>query len=154
MKKLIFIFLCAVLFSCSDEALMDKRENFDNNSWSYQEKVSFDYETKDTTELVDILILFRTTTDYSYSNMFVVMETIMPDETSDADTLQFILAEPSGKWIGNRVGNTIEFEIPVSKSVKFPDKGVYKFIFQHGMQDEVLTEVLDFGMRIIPSEKS
>lgn len=154
MKKLIFILLCGAMFSCSDEALMDQRENFDNNSWDYQQKVSFDYETIDSTELVDILILFRTTTDYTYSNMFVIMETIMPDETSDTDTLQFILAEPSGKWIGNRVGNTVEFEIKVSKSVKFPKNGVYKFSFQHGMQDKVLHEVLDFGMRITPSENS
>lgn len=153
MRKLIFILLCGIMFSCSDEALMDQRENFDNNSWGYQQKVSFDYEAKDSTDLVDILILFRTTIDYAYSNMFVIMETSMPNETTDTDTLQFILAEPSGKWIGNRVGNIVEFEIKVSKSVKFPEKGVYYFSFQHGMQDEVLNEVLDFGMRIIPSEK-
>lgn len=145
--------LVIFLTSCgSENVLMDERKNFDA-SWSSSDTAVFSFENKAQNQLCDIAMMFRTTTDYPYSNMYIFMKTEYPGGKINEDTLQFILADPKGKWMGNRIGNTVEYEVPVSKGVQFTGKGNYTFRFVHGMQNEDLPEVLDFGMRITEHQK-
>lgn len=144
---ILLVFL--ILTSCAeDNAVIDERFDFNDNTWPHSQKIAFEFEMEDTVSMHDILILFRVNTDYRYSNMYVFMDTEMPNGQKDTDTLQFILADPTGNWLGNRIGNTIEYEIPVSKGVKFPASGAYQFHFTQGMQDDDLEHVMDFGIRV------
>lgn len=147
---LLLFMLCS---SCgAEDALMDERKDFDS-FWSFQDTAVFSFENRTQNQLCDIAMMFRTTIDYPYSNMFIFMKTEHPDGKVNEDTLQFILADDKGKWLGNRIGNTVEYEVPVSKGVQFAKEGTYTFRFVHGMQDKDLPEILDFGMRITEHSK-
>ena len=90
----------------------------------------------------------RTTTEYPYSNLFFFMHIVKPDASIQIDTFQMILAEPNGKWVGNNSGTFVESEFLIADNIKFPQEGEFIFNIIQGMQETVLEEVSDVGIRI------
>ena len=77
--------------------------------------------------------------------MFVHVEG--PSGQTMTDTINFILAETSGKWIGKGVGNIREIGYLFKKNTLFPEAGDYKVSIEQAMRlPEV--PVSDVGVRV------
>jgi gliding motility-associated lipoprotein GldH len=76
-----------------------------------------------------------------------------PNEAEKKDTLQFILAEPSGKWLGEKTGTIVEFQSMISKGGTFARSGTYSFKLQHAMREDNLNEIVDIGFRAEKQQK-
>ncbi|MGE5418669.1 MAG: gliding motility lipoprotein GldH, partial [Chloroflexota bacterium] len=64
------------------------------------------------------------------------------------DTLQYFLLDEQGKRYGKGFGDIRELNLPYKSNVYFPVKGNYRFTVQHGMREEDLKGVYDFGIRV------
>ena len=64
------------------------------------------------------------------------------------DTLECILADEKGKWLGTGIGDIYDNQIPFKKNVLFPKKGKYKFEIEQGMRTDIVPLIMDIGLRI------
>jgi gliding motility-associated lipoprotein GldH len=84
-------------------------------------------------------------------NLFLFLKTYYPNFEFSRDTLECFLSDETGRWFG-RGGSSVKNCIWLFKgNVVFPQKGHYKFEFIHGMRTENLKNIMDLGMKIVPS---
>lgn len=157
-KKIYFVFP-ALLFiialftsSCSNNVVYSKYQNFENNEWFAKNKVSFDLEMTDANSFHDISVMVRHADAYPYSNLYLFLTTTYPDGKVTLDTLECILANPKGEWMGNGAGDIFDITIPLKLSTRFPMTGKYNFKFEQAMRTDPLPLIMDFGFEIKKSK--
>jgi len=141
-----------VFTSCGNEVVFSKYHTFENNEWFAKDKVTFDLEITDTKNLNNILFKIRHADAYPYSNIFLFVTTSYPDGKVMTDTMEIMLANNKGEWMGSGAGDIFDFEVPVKKNVKFPLGGKYKFEFVQGMREDPLPFIMDLGLEIEKSK--
>lgn len=147
---IVFAFL--FLTSCSNNVVYSKYENFENNEWFAKNKVSFDVEMTDINSFHDISVLVRHADAYPYSNLYLFLTTTYPDGKITLDTLECILANPKGEWMGKGAGDIFDITIPLKQSTRFPLPGKYNFKFEQAMRTDPLPLIMDFGFEIKKSK--
>lgn len=145
---LILLFISMFFTSCDSNKIYEENFAVADNGWKADDIKTFEIEIEDTISALNLYINLRTSTDYPYSNIYLFLYSEYPDGYSDKDTLEIILAEPSGKWFGESSGTVVENRILISQGGRFATKGKYVFKLEHGMREEVLPEIIDVGMRV------
>ena len=147
--KFVFVFCIAVaVVSCDSNRIYEENFSVENNVWNMNDIKTFSFEIEDTTSALELFVNVRTTTDYPYSNLYIFLYSEYPNGYTDKDTLEFILAEPDGKWYGESSGTVVENQIPISRGGRFPNSGKYTFKIQHAMREADLPEIMDVGFRV------
>ncbi|MBK6523772.1 MAG: gliding motility lipoprotein GldH [Bacteroidia bacterium] len=145
----VFVIFLSILFtSCNKNVIYTEYRKFNENEWYAKDKAVFDVDVKDNTSLNNISLMVRHADAYPYSNIFLFLETTYPDGKVEKDTLEVILANGKGEWMGSGAGDIFDFKVPIKKNVKFPMTGTYKFAFQQAMRTDPLPLVMDFGFEI------
>lgn len=149
--------LCLILVlglvSCDGNKVYEENLSVQNNIWSNDDIKTFSFEVTDTISPVNIFVNLRTTVDYQYSNIYVFLHSEFPNGTTDKDTLEFVLAEPDGKWLGENTGTIVEFKGLIASGGRFSTAGTYKFGLQHAMREDELPEIVDVGIRVETMEQ-
>jgi len=138
-----------LLQACKGEDVyFQKFETIANSTWDKDEPVSFVFEIMDSNEVYDFFKSLRIGNDYGYSNYFSFWELTSPDGRTKTDTNEFILAKPSGQWLGNTASGTVIENNMFFLRKKLPTKGTYTFTFIQGMRDSKLENIKDVGLKI------
>jgi gliding motility-associated lipoprotein GldH len=158
MKKRIIhnaaVILLVCLFSaCNKGVVYSKYYTFKENQWKAADKAEFEVDIADTLSLNNINLMIRHADAYPYSNIFLFVTTAYPDGKLLSDTMEIVLANSKGEWIGSGAGDLFDYKVPVKKNVRFPLKGKYKFTFEQGMRVDPLPYVMDFGFEIEKSKE-
>ena len=141
--------MLVLLQACKGEDVyFQKFETIADSSWDKDEPVSFDFEILDTNEIYDFFLNLRIGNDYGYSNYFSFWELKSPDGRIKTDTSEFILAKPSGQWLGNTASGTVIENNMFFLRKKLPTKGTYTFTFTQGMRESKLANIKDVGLKI------
>lgn len=152
-QLLLFVLLISgTLISCDSNRIYEENFSVEGNVWNMDDIKTFSFEITDTLSPLDLFVNVRTTTDYPYSNLYVFLYSEYPNGYTDKDTLEFILAEADGKWLGESSGTVIENQILISRGGRFPNKGKYTFKIQHAMREPDLAEIIDIGFRVAFTE--
>jgi gliding motility-associated lipoprotein GldH len=142
----LFFLLGIVLVGCDKNRLYEENFEVDAEGWHVDDVKTFTFEGEDTVSAVNMLINFRISEDYPYSNLFIFLDSNYPGGHNSLYTLQFELAKPDGRWVGESSGTIVEFRFLVLHGNL--QKGTYTFKIQHAMREEILPEVLDVGFRV------
>lgn len=153
LKLLVAVCILALLASCSEKAVYDQVRSFESNEWGADHPLEFKVAINDTSRSYDLLLHVRTTKTYAYSNIWLFLETTAPSGQTLTDTLEVMLADENGKWLGKGFGNVNSMLVPYLTSVKFINRGVYSISIAQGMREEILTDVLDIGLVINYSDQ-
>lgn len=146
---LIFFIFCMMLFmSCDQNRVYDKSKKLTEANWKIGEVVKFDVPISDTLSYHNFYINIRNKSTYSYCNLYLFLNTVFPDNKIARDTLDCILADEKGNWLGNGLGDLKDNQILFRKGVRFPHSGMYSFELEHAMYDSTLTGISDIGIRI------
>lgn len=148
LRYLLVFCVAFIFFSCDSNRIYEENFSVENNVWNYEDVKTFSFEITDTMSPLDLFVNIRTTPDYGYSNLYVFLYSEYPNGYSDKDTLEFILAEQDGKWLGESSGTVIENQILISRGGRFPYSGKYTFKIQHAMREKDLPEIIDVGFRV------
>lgn len=149
--RYIAVLLASLLLGSCDSSVYNKMKEIPDANWDMNYPVKFDFENNDTTSLYDFFVLIRHNTDYAYNNLYCFVTTTMPGDSVTCDTIEFVLADPDGKWIGDGTGHLRTDDVMISRKFSFPRIGLYSFEFQQAMRDTVLTGITDIGIRISPT---
>lgn len=142
--------IVALLFfaSCDDSRIYEENKKIPDNAWKSAEAVEFAVDIADTNQAVNAYINIRNTSAYRFSNIYLFLTTTFPNGKEAKDTLNCMLANAQGKWLGTGAGDLWDNRIMIKRNVFFNQKGKYIFRLEHAMRAEPLTEVTDVGFRI------
>ena len=90
-----------LMFSCTDKTDFNTYKSVATEGWKANEKVMFEFDVKDTISPKNLFINIRNNSEYAYSNLYIITELIFPNETTIIDTLQYEMADETGRFLGN-----------------------------------------------------
>lgn len=144
----LFALIVSIAGGCNEDLVFENNRRIPGNEWNRHDKPVFEVEITDTISAHNLLINLRNTGEYPKSNLFLFVSATSPGGASTRDTLEFILAEPSGKWTGRGFGSVWQNRFFYRQNVRFPERGKYVFEFEQAMRIEDLPGILDVGLRI------
>ncbi|MCE3277827.1 MAG: gliding motility lipoprotein GldH [Bacteroidetes bacterium] len=147
------ILMSIVLFSsCNDNRIFEENKAIPESGWDTSNVVSFNVEIKDPSTPANFFVNVRNADGYPYSNLFLFVKTKFPNGKQSNDTLECMLADDNGKWIGKGIGDIYDNRIPFKRNVRFPIAGNYIFEIQQGMRVSNVPLIMDIGLRIEKAE--
>jgi len=144
---LILTFL-SLLLSCKSNIIYTNSQAMPDETWKLTNIPTFKVPITDTINSNNVIFFIRNGSSYPFRNIYLFVITTSPDGKQITDTLQYNLANEKGTWYGKGFGDVHELNLPYKSNVYFPKKGIYDFKIQHGMRDENLKGIYDFGLRI------
>lgn len=139
--------LLLALVGCG-EVMYQNSQPIPNKNWEIADTISFDVNVTDTLSGYDFYIDLRTEATYPYANIYLFVNTTFPSGKTANDTVECILADKTGRWLGNGLGDVIDNHILFKQNIRFPRTGIYSFTFEQGMREEALPAILDVGISI------
>lgn len=140
--------LLSVFTGCDKERIFEQNQKINARSWSENNLLVFNVDIKDTVSLYNMYINVRNADTYRFSNLYIFMTTKLPMGQIEKDTLQLVIANDEGKWLGNGLGDIFESRILFKEKVKFINNGNYQFTLQQAMRLNPLPGILDVGIRV------
>ena len=155
MKKismLAFLLIGIVLSSCDNKVVFERNISLPENRWEASNIVHLETTIEDTSAAHNLYINIRNAGGYQFSNLFVFFTTTTPKGEIERDTVELILADERGKWLGDGLGDIWDNRILFKRNFRFPQSGIYKFDLQQAMRVPILPQVMDAGIRIEKAE--
>lgn len=141
--------LLAGLVGCSNDAVYDQYNSMPADGWYVDSAITFDVLITDTSKAYVAETMLRHDEHYPFANIYLFRSIEAPEGGAYTDTVEYILAEPNGKWTGEGFGALKSHVWMFRKqAMRFKQTGIYKFSFKQGMRDNPLVGVADFGLRI------
>ena len=137
-----------LLLSCKRNQVFDGVVSIPGNGWDLSDTIRFNVAISDTSANYDILLHIRNEKTFKYSNLWLFIETTGPNGQTMRDTLEIILADEEGNWLGKGIGSVNTLLIPYITQVHFKYRGIYAFAISQGMRDNLLEDILNVGLRI------
>lgn len=144
--KLLIILILA--YSCQNKAVYDVYQAIPESSWKYENSPLFKVEIADTTSLYALKLNVRHSGNYPYANLWMKFSIVSPKGLKGTDSLNVMLADPTGKWYGKGLGDIYDVKIPIRNGIKFPEKGVYTLQLEQFMRVNPLEGIQDIGFTI------
>lgn len=142
------LFSLLFVVSCNKDVVYTQYKKFEDNQWFVKDKAVFEVDITDNNSLNNISLMVRHADNYPYSNLFLFVVTTYPDGKAMKDTMEIILANEKGEWLGSGAGDIFDFKTTVVQNSKFTQKGKYTFEFQQAMRTDPLPLIMDFGFEI------
>ncbi len=148
-KTLLYIGIVLIIgLSSCGKNVYNERVVFPEAEWAQDNKAVFDLTVSDTLSAYAFGIDVRHLETYRYSNLYVFMNTNMPNGNHTRDTIEITLATPEGKWIGKSSGSMRDLRMILMPNMKFPLIGSYHFEIEQAMREPVLKGISDVGLYI------
>ncbi len=142
------------LFSCDNNKIFEQYIEVENSVWKKENIAKFQVNITDTTHLHNLYINIRNQGDYPYSNIYLFVTIQGPDGSQQKDTVNCVLADKRGKWLGKGIGDLWDLKLPYIGGFKFAQSGSYSFMYEQAMRVENgLKGISDVGLRIEKTEQ-
>ncbi len=141
-------FVLLFLMSCENASQKVEMKNL-KGTWNKKTEQKFDFKINDAQNSKNIIFVVRNNNDYPYSNIrFIVNFTEVKTKNKKVDTLNYVLAQPNGEWIGKGFGDTKETLFQYKLNYKFPANGDYSIGVIQAMRADNLIGIEDLGLKI------
>lgn len=154
-KFLSLLIIALVTISCTSDTVFIKYQPVANNAWELNEKIMFNFSVTDTVSKRNLYINIRNNKAYKYSNLFLITELVFPNKTKVIDTLQYEMADLTGKFLGKGFAEIKENKLFYKEEKVFPISGAYSFTIRQAMRKngnsqgiKVLEGISDVGFSI------
>lgn len=115
--------------------------------WGVDQPIEYKFEIIDTVEKHNLYLKLRTTENYPFSNLFLQVDLYYPNGQIQKDTLEFLMATPEGKMLGDGYGSVKEHKLWYkghNSPFFFTQKGEYTISISHANRELGQVEGLDF----------
>jgi gliding motility-associated lipoprotein GldH len=154
-RVLLGVFMITGLFvgSCrpSENILYEEFKNIDASGWNWDAGSSFTFEIESEEHYYNILNGLRITSNYAYSNIWMIYILKGPDGFYQKDQFQLELSDQIGRWKGKKVSNMISYQEPFLLQLPLK-KGTYTLTLFQNMRDENLKEVSNVGIQVVKGQ--
>ena len=137
---------------CDRNRVFEDNTDLPEMTWDAKNKITFEVNIDDTTAYHNLYVNVRHASQYPYANLFVFIIIKFPNGKLAKDTLECPLADESGQWKGEGMGDIWDDQILWKPKVKFPLPGKYTFEYEHAMRTEQVPFLMDIGLRVEKAE--
>ncbi len=148
----LFMLMFLLFSSCDRKRIFEENQPIANNVWGSNNILKFTVNILDTVSSNNFYVNVRNADGYPYNNLFLFIKTIFPNGKVAIDTMECVLADEKGKWLGSGMGDIYDNQIPFKRNVRFPTSGKYTFELQQGMRLDNIPLIMDVGLRIEKAE--
>ena len=134
--------------SCDPKRVFEENKKLSANNWDQNSPLIFLVNIADTAHRYNVYINVRNAGFYGFSNLFLFVNTRLPQGEMERDTAECILASSDGRWLGEGLGDIWDNRILFKKNVHFPQPGEYRFELIQAMRINPLPGIMDAGIRI------
>ncbi|MFN0728435.1 gliding motility lipoprotein GldH [Polaribacter gochangensis] len=154
-KIIVFVLVAFSILSCDSKREYDSIVTIADSSWKSTNTVSFNFDVKDTINKKDLFLTIRNNQKYSYSNLFLITTLNFPNGKKIVDTLEYEMADSSGRFLGKGFTGIKENKLFYKENVVFPMSGEYAVLINQAMRKngaitgiESLEGITEVGFRI------
>ena len=152
-KKIVLLFLSVNLFaSCDKSRVFEKNIKIPNYEWDANNVLKFEVPINDTLSGYTMYFNVRNASGYSFSNLYLFFTVHSPDGKQERDTVEIKLADETGKWLGDGLGDIWDNKILFKRNFRLPLTGTYIFEMEQAMRVNPLSYIMDAGIRIEKAE--
>jgi len=144
----LFFFFLFILVSCDRNRIFEENKAIPDRKWKSTDKLVFSADISDSNLRYNVYLMVRNGMEYPYSNIYLFLQTTRPDGKISRDTIECILADYDGRWLGSGIGSVKFNKFRLKEGVHFPIKGRYLFEFEQAMRVNELEGITDLGLRI------
>lgn len=158
----IVIISCFLITNCDSNAVFDVYKSVPNQ-WHKDSVASFNFAAPDTENNYNLYVNLRNTSDYKFSNLFLIVELNYPNGKAVKDTLEYKMTAPNGELLGTGFSDIKENKLwfrGFKEPFKFKEEGDYMVNIQHAMRNngdvngvDNLKGITDIGFRVEQAQK-
>jgi gliding motility-associated lipoprotein GldH len=156
-----FVILVLSIMSCDSNRVFDEYQSV-SGEWDKDNAVEFKVTPPDSTEAYNLYVNLRHTDAYKFSNLRLIVELNYPNGKTQKDTLEYIMANPDGTFLGTGFSDVKENKLWYKgheQPFLFDEIGEYSISIQHAMREngsingiDKLEGITDVGFRIEHSQ--
>ena len=133
-KILIVVALAIFFLSCDSKRVYDSYVAVENQTWELNKEFNFSFQVKDTLTRNNLFVTIRNNNDYPFSNLFLITKLRFPDGKKVVDTLEYEMADSSGRFLGKGLSEIKESKLFYKENVIFPISGEYAVSVSQAMR--------------------
>ncbi|MBT5404102.1 MAG: gliding motility lipoprotein GldH [Crocinitomicaceae bacterium] len=142
------VILSSVIACTGKQSYYEEYIAIPDQKWNQSNIPFFEFEIKDTLQRYDLYFNIRHAKTYEWKNLWVFLKFELPMGMYDLDTLEFVLQDSQGRWLGKGSGNMRDGSYLFKTKTRFPFLGTYKASFEQAMRIESIEDITDIGFRI------
>ena len=151
-KQIVFlsciVIAMAWLTGCNDSSVYESYHSPDISGWHADSIAAFSVPITDLQQKYDLFVQVRNNNDYANSNLWLFIETTSPSGKVVNDTLECLMANQKGEWLGRGWGSLYFIHFPFQQQIRFGETGNYTFAIRHGMRASHIKGIHDIGLRV------
>jgi gliding motility-associated lipoprotein GldH len=141
-----------MLAGCAENVVYQAAVPIDADGWDRTFTPEFAFDVTDTLNRHHLFIDVRHTGEYPFSDLYLFVDLTGPDGRHARDTVQCLLADPTGRWYGKGTGfifaDRYEAHVLYKMNNRFPAAGRYTVKLEQAMRTELIGGVLDVGISL------
>lgn len=149
-RTLIFttIIVALLCISCSERhSAFGNFKQINSHGWAYDDTIKIKAEGLDSTAVRNLNVAVRHSSEYQYRNLW--LEVTYPVGNSlRCDTVNIVLADVYGRWLGKGFGPSYQTEVEVAHQVPIADSS--QVYVRHIMRLDTLPHIEQVGIIITP----
>lgn len=149
----VLVFIGWFMASCNGDRVFDQYKAIDDHQWAYTDTLTYTVPIQDTAANLSLAVNFRNKVNYPYRNIWLLLRHRAPSGEISAVKAEFELAEKSGKWKGQGLGDLYDHRFPVQKQLQLNERGKHRFEVIHLMRRDTLPGIMDLGLQIVRAKR-
>lgn len=145
---LVLVGALVALSACDQHRLVDVFEKVNGSTWFYDDVKSIKVSVADTVSQHNFYVNLRHEGTYAWRNIYLRLKFTSPNADTAVQLLSVPLADVSGKWLGNGLGDLYEVQYLFKEGIQFKQLGDYTIELEQHMRVNPLAGVMDVGIRI------
>ncbi|PVX52236.1 gliding motility-associated lipoprotein GldH [Balneicella halophila] len=150
-KHLFLVFFGFLYFSCDTSLSYETFREVDENAWNYSNEKKFLIPIKDVQPL-ELSLAVRNTNKYQKANLWLFLSLRSPSGNLQRDTLNCLLADDYGYWLGDGFSGLYLTEHKMPHSISFDEIGDWELTVTHGMREERIKGIREVGVLLRKKE--
>lgn len=134
--------------ACQNDIIYQEEQSLTDGVWTYAQPLKWSFDIKDTTQIYRMILDIDHADTYDYQNIYTIIETTYPDETTNLDTLSLELTNKQGLWNGKCRSERCKIPILLRDQFKFQSPGNYSLTFHQHTRIEELAGINTFKLVI------
>ncbi len=135
LNNIFILSLVFLILSCDDNRLFDEYKTVEGG-WKQNKVISFGFKKPEPESLCNLFVNVVSNTDYKFNNIFLIVCLEDPTGFTKIDTLEYTMADDSGRLLGEGFSDVKENKLWYKDHVTFPKKGLYKIHIQHAVREQ------------------
>lgn len=153
--NILLVFIVSIFFiSCDEKRVFDEYKKL-NGTWAKTDTIQFNFDQNDTINPYNLFLNVRDNSNYPYNNLYVIVALQQPDNLVKIDTLEYEMAYPDGKLMGEGFTDVKESKLWYQENFTFKKQGKYTVKITQALREtgnvtgvEDLDGITEVGFRI------